>query len=105
MKKLSLFDKKCLAAAISIAREVYKAGDYPVGAVLAIDKKIVAIGGNKFNLNHDNIGLWYKEVWPEIKHCKFSDEPKQLMIKFFHEEIARGNTEWPKRMLRLLVAA
>lgn len=176
MKELSLLDKQCFKAAIGIARETYKAGDYPVGAVLAIDDEIIAVGGNEFNLNkhqqrsfvnhaenlliikngqllsdaykqgkiislystlepciqclgasvtnhinrilylecdpnggacnlnHDNIGLWYKEVWPEIKHCNFSDEPKQLMINFFHEEIARGNTEWPTRMLRLLKA-
>ncbi|MFA7209110.1 MAG: nucleoside deaminase [Parcubacteria group bacterium] len=173
MKELSLFDKQCFEAAISIARETYKAGNYPVGAVLAIDEKIVDTAGNEINkqksfvnhaensliiknsqllseawkhgkaislystlepciqclgasvtnhinrilfierdpnggacnLRHDNIGLWYKEVWPEIEHCDFSDEPKQLMIKFFHEEIERGNTEWPTKMLRLLKAA
>ena len=48
-----------------------------------------------------NIGVWYKEVWPEIIHCPFTDEPKQLMIKFFHEEIARGNPVWPEKMLKL----
>lgn len=176
-KELSQFDKKCFKAAVNMAREIYKTGDYPVGAVLAIDKKIIAAGGNRFNLNkrgqrsfvnhaeniliikngrllsdaykqgktislystlepciqclgasvtnhinrilfierdpnggacnlsHDNIGLWYKEVWPEIKHCNFSNEPKRLMIKFFQEEIKRGNTEWPEKMLRLLNAA
>lgn len=173
-KELSQFDKKCFKAAIGIAREVYKAGDYPVGAVLTIDDKIIGVGGNKFNLNkyrlrsfvnhaenlliikngqllsdaykqgetislystlepciqclgasitnhinrilfierdpnggacnlsHDNIGLWYKEVWPEIKCCNFSGEPKRLMIKFFREEIKRGHTEWPEKMLQLL---
>ena len=51
MKELSQFDKQCFETAISIARKTYKAGDYPVGAVLAIDDKIIATGGNEFNLS------------------------------------------------------
>lgn len=175
-KELSQFDKECFAAAVDSARETYAVGDYPVGAVLAIDEKIIGVGGNEFNLGksekrsfvnhaenlliiknghllsdaykqgktislystlescmqclgasvtnhvkrilfierdpnggacglkHDNIGLWYKEVWPEIIHYNFSGEPKQLMIQYFHHEIAKGNTAWPERMLRLLKA-
>lgn len=169
MNEINEFDKKCLEAAIDIARKTYEAGNYPVGAVLAIDGKIVATAGNEINkyksavkhaennliikngrilkeahtqgkiislystlepciqclgasvtnnvnrilfiecdpnggacnLKHDNIGLWYKEVWPEILHCKISDEPKDLMIKFFHKEIEKGNTALPERMLKL----
>jgi len=172
--KLSEFDEQCFRKAIEIAKKVYVAGNYPVGAVLAIGNEIVDSGGNELNfstnqknsfvnhaenlliikngnllndaykqnktvslystlepciqclgasvtnhvsrilfvekdpnggacdLKHDNIGLWYREVWPEIKHVPFSDEPKQLMIKFFHEEIEKGNKEWPEKMLRLL---
>ena len=171
--RLSQFDKKCFEAAISIAHETYSAGNYPVGAVLAIDEKIVGTAGNEINkqksfvnhaennliiehgqllseawkkgeiislystlepciqclgasvtnhinrilfieydpnggacnLTHDNIGVWYKEVWPEIVQFNFSDEPKKLMIRFFHEEIKRGNTKWPKKMLSLLKVA
>ena len=170
MKKIDPFDKQCFEVAISIARETYKAGNYPVGAVLAINNEIIDTAGNEINkqksfvnhaensliikngrllseawkqgktislystlepciqclgasvtnhisrilfiesdpnggacnLKHDNIGLWYREVWPEIIHLPFTDEPKQLMIKFFNEEIKRGNTEWPKKMLKLL---
>lgn len=171
MKKITQFDKQCLESAISIARKTYKLGNYPVGAVLAINDKTLGVAGNEINkqksfvnhaensliikygkelaevrkddskivslystlepciqclgasvtnhidrilfiepdpnggacdLKHDNIGLWYREFWPEIKHCAISDEPKQLMIKFFKEEIAKGNTEWPTRMLKLL---
>ena len=170
-KEVTQFDKQCLASAISIARETFKLGNYPVGAVLAINNKTLGVAGNEINkhksfvnhaensliikfgkelaevreddnkivtlyttlepciqclgasvtnhidrilfiehdpnggacdLKHDNIGLWYTEFWPEIIHCKISDEPKQLMIKFFKEEIIKGNTEWPKRMLELL---
>lgn len=175
MNKLNSFDKDCLNKAIETAKHVYSTGGYPIGAVLAIDNKIIAVGGNEYNKNkleksyvnhaenlliinngnllhdaykqgktislystlepciqclgasvtnhvnrilfiekdpnggacnlkHDNIGIWYKEVWPEITQCKVPEEPKQLMIKFFHEEIAQGNTEWPKKMLRLLNA-
>jgi tRNA(adenine34) deaminase len=172
MKKLNLFDKQCFETAIDVAREAYQAGNYPVGAVLAIDNRIIDTAGNEINkqksfvnhaengliikngqllseawkqgrtislystlepciqclgasvtnhinrilyiecdpnagacnLSHDNIGLWYKEVWPEIKHCGFSNEPKQLMIKFFHDEIGRGKTKWPNKMLGLLKA-
>lgn len=170
MKKLSQFDKQCFERAISIARETFADGNYPVGAVLAIDDKIVDTAGNEMNkqksfvshaensliikngrllaeayeqnktislystlepciqclgasvtnhikrilfiekdpnggacnLKHDDIGLWYKEVWPEIIYAPFYEEPKKLMIKFFHNEIKRGNTEWPERMLKLL---
>lgn len=152
-----------------MARRTYEAGNYPVGAVLAIDGEIIAIAGNEINrhkssvchaennliiqngqilkeahkqgkiislystlepciqclgasvtnninrilfiecdpnggacnLKHDNIGLWYKEVWPEISHSRISDEPREMMIKFFHEEIERGNVKWPQRMLKL----
>ncbi len=176
MKELTLFDKQCLEKAINLAEGAYESGNYPVGAVLAIDNEIIAIGGNKCNRNeserksyidhaeilliikhgnllseaykhskiislystlepciqclgaavtnhvnhilfiesdpnggacnlrHDNIGIWYKEVWPEITQCPISEEPKKLMIKFFHNEIKRGNTEWPEKMLRLLKA-
>lgn len=174
MKTFDAFDKRCLEKAVEAAEEVYKTGNYPVGAVLAIDNQIVAVGGNDYNrhkhekrsfvnhaenlliirngevlsdayregkiitlystlepciqclgasvtnhinrilfieqdpnggacnLNHDNIGVWYREVWPEIIHSPVSDLPRQMMIKFFHEEIKRGNTEWPNKMLRLL---
>jgi len=174
MYRLSQFDKQCLETAVDVTRKTYKVGNYPVGSVLAIENKIIGIGGNEFNLGkhkkrsfvnhaenlliikyghllsdaykqnkvislystlepciqclgasvsnhvnrilfierdpnggacnmrHDNIGLWYKEVWPKIIQCDFSKEPIQLMIKFFHEEIKRGNVEWPKKMLRLL---
>ncbi len=170
MKRISQFDKRCLEMAISIAKKTYMHGNYPVGAVLAIDNKIVDDANNEINkqrsfvnhaentliirngkllsdaykqnkvislystlepciqclgasvtnhinrilfierdpnggacdLKHDNIGLWYKKTWPKIIHYPFSKEPKQLMIKFFHEEIKRGNIAWPKKMLRLL---
>ena len=174
MKELNQFDKECFEKAINIARETYAKGSYPVGAVLAIDNEVIAIGGNEYNrhkpenrsfvnhaenlliikrgnelsdayrskniislystlepciqclgasitnhvsrilfiepdpnggacnLKHDNIGIWYKEVWPEIIHYPFTNEPKQLMVKFFHEEIERGNSDWPNKMLKLL---
>jgi tRNA(adenine34) deaminase len=176
MKELTKFDKECFEKALEVARETYANGTYPVGAVLAIDNNIIAIGGAEYNrhkpdkrsyvlhaenlliikngielaeayksnkiislystlepciqclgasvtnhinrilyiesdpnggacnLKHDNIGIWYKEVWPEIVHCQFTDEPKQLMIKFFHEEIERGNPVWPEKMLKLYSA-
>ena len=174
MKELNQFEKECFGLAIEAAKEAYDKGNYPVGAVLAIDNEIIGAGGNEFNLNksekrsfvnhaenlliikygdllsdafkqnktislystlepcmqclgasvtnhinrilfiqcdpnggacdlkHDNIGLYYKEFWPEIIHCPFTDEPKQLMIKYFQEEIEKGNTEWPEKMLELL---
>jgi len=61
--------------------------------------------GGACDLKHDNIGLWYRDFWPEIIHSAISNEPKQLMIKFFKEEVARGNTEWPTKMLKLLGVA
>jgi hypothetical protein len=58
--------------------------------------------GGACNLRHDNIGVWYKETWPEIMQCPISEEPKKFMIQFFHNEIKKGNTERPEKMLRLL---
>jgi tRNA(Arg) A34 adenosine deaminase TadA len=170
MDKLNEFDKQCFEQAISIARETFANSNYPVGAVLAVDDKIIGSAGNEINkqksfvnhaenaliikngkelaeayeqnktislystlepciqclgacvtnhvsrilfiqkdpnggacdLKHNNIGVWYKEVWPEITHIPFTNEPKQLMVKFFNEEIKRGNTKWPQKMLSLL---
>ncbi len=168
---ISKFDKQCLESAISIARETYKLGNYPVGSVLAINKNILGTAGNEINkqksfvnhaensliirfgkelakarqdedevvslystlepciqclgasvtnhidrilfiehdpnggacdLKHDNIGLWYQEFWPEIIHYAISEEPKKMMIKFFKEEITKGNIDWPTKMLKLL---
>jgi len=73
-----------------------------VNRILFIEKDP---NGGACNLKHDNIGIWYREVWPEIIHVPFTDEPRQLMIKFFHEEIRRGNTKWPQKMLKLLDTA
>lgn len=165
-KKLSELDKKCLALAIDISRRTYKAGNFPVGAVLVIDDKIIDTAGNErrkqgsraahaensliiknggtilgvhkqnkiiklysalepciqclgtsvmnrvseiffiqkdpiggaCDLAHNNIGLWYREAWPEIHYCPLSDEPKKLLAEFFREEIKNGNTaKWYKK--------
>lgn len=58
--------------------------------------------GGACGIKYDNIGLYYKEFWPEIFHAPISDEPLKLMLRFFHEEIDQGNTKWPNRMLKLL---
>ena len=52
-------------------------------------------------LKHDNIGQWYKDTWPEIIHAPISDKPLEMMVKFFKQEIAAGNTKWPQKMLNL----
>jgi len=173
MNKITKFDRQCLESAINVAKETFTHGNYPVGAVLAINNEVIDVAGNEINkrksfvnhaeniliikhgkilaearkdkervvslystlepciqclgasvtnhvnriiyierdpnggacdLKHDNIGLCYKESWPQIIHCEISKEPKQLMIKFFKEEIARGNTQWPNKMLKLLKA-
>lgn len=57
------------------------------------------------NMLHDNIGDWYAHTWPEIVHLPMSEEPRDMMISFFHKEISHGNTKWPTKMLRLLEAA
>lgn len=173
MKKLNQFDKKCLELALKEARKNDENDFFPVGAVLAINGKVIARGGNDFNLEkkvkrsyvnhaenlliikkgqllsdayksgkeiilystlepciqclgasvtnhinkiffiqkdpnggacgmkHDNIGLWYKEVWPKIIHCPISSEPKDLLIKYFYKEIKKGNNKYPERMLKL----
>lgn len=49
MEELSQFDKQCFEKAISIARNTFKNGNYPVGAVLAVDNKIIGSAGNEIN--------------------------------------------------------
>ena len=58
--------------------------------------------GGACDLKHDDIGLFYREKWPEIVHAEVSDKPLKLMLEFFHSEIKRGNTKWPSKMLSLL---
>lgn len=58
--------------------------------------------GGACGLRHDNIGLFYKQHWPEIIHASVSSEPLELMLKFFRSEMEKGNTKWPSRMLSLL---
>jgi len=58
--------------------------------------------GGACDLKHDNIGLFYKNKWPEIIHAPISDAPLKLMLEFFHSEIEKGNTKWPSKMLSLL---
>ena len=174
MKKISTFDKQCLEKAVDIAEKTFEHGNYPVGAVLAINNKIIGKAGNEINeqrsfvvhaensliidngreladvrkdpkkivtlyttlepciqclgasvinhvdrilfiekdpnggacdLRHDNIGIWYREFWPDIIYCPVSDKPRQLMIEFFNTEITRDDAKWAKRMLKLLGAA
>ena len=58
--------------------------------------------GGACDLKHDNIGLFYKNKWPEIMYAPISDKPLLLMLEFFHSEIEKGNTKWPSKMLSLL---
>ncbi len=170
MQKLTSFDKKCFELAIDTAKKTFKHRNFPVGAVLVIDNKIIDVAGNEIkkeksyanhaenmliyknakllhkahnqnkiiklystlepciqclgisvtnrvsqiffiqkdphggacDIKHDNIGVWYKKRWPKIIHCPYTDEPKQLMITFFHQEIKNGHIRWPKIMLKLL---
>ena len=171
MKKINEFDKKCLEMAVLSAEEAFKLGNYPVGAVLAIDNKIIGKAFNEINnrksfvyhaensliikngkklaiarkdknkivslyttlepciqclgsavtnhidriiyiekdlnggacgLKHHNIGIWYKEFWPDIINYRLNNKPSELMIKYFKKEILKGNIEWPKKMLQLL---
>jgi tRNA(adenine34) deaminase len=167
-KRLNTFDRKCLELALAMAKKAYRAGNFPVGAVLTIDDEIIDAGGNErakkktwgahaeniliikngvsiqkahrqnkitkiystlepcmqclgasvsnrigqiffvqkdpiggaCDLKHDNIGLWYKKVWPQIYHCPVSDGPRKLMAKFFRRAIKDGNTTgWYKKCL------
>jgi len=58
--------------------------------------------GGACDLKHDNIGLFYKDKWPEIIHAEISIKPLELMLEFFHAEIEKGNTKWPSKMIFLL---
>ena len=51
MKSITDFDKKCLRLAIKVAEDTFKKGNYPVGAVLAVDNKIIDQVGNQINQN------------------------------------------------------
>lgn len=51
------FDKHCLDLAIAEARKTFEAGNYPVGAVLALDNKILGVASDtgktsKSYINH-----------------------------------------------------
>jgi len=57
--------------------------------------------GGACDIKHDNIGDWYKHTWPEIVYAPISENPLELMVRFFKNEIVKGNTKWPEKMLRL----
>lgn len=57
------FDKECLDLAIRTARETFEAGNYPVGAVLALDGKILGASSDtgkasKSYINHAEAQLF-----------------------------------------------
>lgn len=59
--------------------------------------------GGACDIKHDNIGLRYKEFWPEIIHASVSKAPKNLMVKYFKLNLKRGlYIEWSNKMLELL---
>jgi tRNA(Arg) A34 adenosine deaminase TadA len=163
-------DKKFLDLCIEKAGETFKKDNYPVGAALVIDGKLVDVIGNQIkgrksfvyhaenqliienavklyeafesgksivlystlepciqclgaavtnqvnrivyiqkdpnggacDLRHDNIGLFYKDKWPDIVWAPISNKPLDLMLEFFHLEIDKGNIKWPSKMLSLL---
>lgn len=160
-------DKKYLDIVIEEAEKSYKLGNYPVGACLVIDGKLIGRGGNRItsnksylyhaemglivensekiyegheddkfitlytslepciqclgasvtnridkivylvkdpnggacDLEHDKIGDFYHDHWPEIVYAPMSKKPLDLMIKYFKGEIQKGNDKWPKKML------
>jgi len=60
---MSDFDKECLDLAIKTARETFEAGNYPVGAVLALDNKILGAASDtgkatKNYINHAEAQLF-----------------------------------------------
>jgi tRNA(Arg) A34 adenosine deaminase TadA len=59
--------------------------------------------GGACKLRHNNIGLWYKEFWPQIIQHKETDDVRNMMIEFFNDVIVKesGNVEWAKRMLSM----
>nr|MBP9758636.1 nucleoside deaminase [Candidatus Dojkabacteria bacterium] len=51
MTNISSEDKTFLKLAIESATSAYHLGNYPVGAVLTIDNKVIGVGENKINEN------------------------------------------------------
>lgn len=70
-----------------------------IGKIVYIQKDP---NGGACNVKHDNIGVFYRNKWPDILYAPISDKPLKLMIEFFNSEIEKGNTKWPSKMLSLL---
>ena len=77
MKNITTFDKKCLEEAIKIAIKTFKNGNYPVGAVLAINEEIIWIWGNEINkqksyVNHaeNSLIIKYWQILAEVRNKK-----------------------------------
>jgi tRNA(Arg) A34 adenosine deaminase TadA len=59
--------------------------------------------GGACDLQYENIGLRYREFWPEIIHAPISKTPKKLMVAYFNTNLKNGTQlEWSTKMLRLL---
>ncbi len=55
--------------------------------------------GGACDIKSNNLGAWYGEIWPKIYHIPFSDKPRQLLVKFFENEINsdKSISEWYKK--------
>ena len=72
MNNLSQFDKQCLEKAIENARSTFADGNYPVGAVLAVDNEIIDSAGNKINKQKSFVNHVENELIIEIPIIKTS---------------------------------
>ncbi|HEC64308.1 MAG TPA: nucleoside deaminase [bacterium] len=57
--------------------------------------------GGATGMRRKGLGLAYQNKWPKIFQIDYSEIPLKLMLKFFKNEIKKGNTKWPSKMLKL----
>jgi tRNA(Arg) A34 adenosine deaminase TadA len=82
----------CLGVAVmnKVNRVIYIQTDPHAGAC-GIDRK--------------SLGVRYQEVWPEIMHVSFSQEPKDLIVRRLKQQIENGvRVEWSEKFLKLIGA-
>lgn len=80
----------CLAAAVMnhVNRTVYVQKDPHGGAC---------------DMQHHNIGVFYRNSFPDTVYASVSDKPRTLMLDFCRLQIELGqHVDWSMRMLELM---
>lgn len=80
---MSEFDKHCLDLAINEARKTFKAGNYPVGAVLALDDQILGVASDTGKASNSYINHAEATLFRDNAHLLLDDGVPRGVITIY----------------------